>query len=306
MIQYSENLLNAVILLAKDAGDAILQVYNTDFDVTKKSDASPLTLADLSANSVIIKGLEALTPDIPILSEETSLADFSVRSLWPSYWLIDPLDGTREFVKRNGEFTVNIALIQGNTPVLGVVYAPASEALFYAMQDFGAFKQATFKDGTYQKPMNTHESTDTNISKNTSVCGKPLSMLAERISTKPLNLNQLVIAGSRSHVDENMQRFIKQLSNQLNTQPELISMGSSLKICMVAEGIADVYPRLGLTSEWDTAAAHCILKEAGGEIVDTTGQALRYNTKDNILNPHFFAIGEHDSIDWHPWWQYLN
>jgi len=249
-------------------------------------------LADLNANHVIIKGLSTLTPDIPVLSEETALADFQTRSLWACYWLIDPLDGTREFVKGNGEFTVNIALIQGNTSVLGVVYAPVSDALFYAIQGQGAFKQAVFQDGTYQKQSNTSESAD----KTTRVCEKPLSFmpqisfLPERIATKRLDLTQPVIAGSRSHVDEKMQRFIERLSAQLKVKPELISMGSSLKICMIAEGIADVYPRLGLTSEWDTAAAHCILKEAGGEIVDTTGRVICYNTKDDILNPPFLPL----------------
>jgi 3'(2'), 5'-bisphosphate nucleotidase len=300
MIKLSDDLLHTVTTLAKEAGEAILQVYNSDFDVTKKSDASPLTLADLNANKVIIEGLSLLTPDIPVLSEETTLADFKTRRLWSYYWLIDPLDGTREFIKRNGEFTVNIALIHVDTPILGVVYAPVSDALFYAIKGHGAFKEAIFQNGKYQKLSSTIE----NTAKNIGVCEKPLSLLPQRISTKLVDLSRPVIAGSRSHVDEHMQRFIERLTNHLNVKPELISMGSSLKICMIAEGIADVYPRLGLTSEWDTAAAHCILKEAGGEIVDTTGQVLRYNTKDNILNPPFYAIGQYQTANAYPWWQH--
>lgn len=298
-IVLNDALLNAVIVLAKEAGDAILQIYRTEFNVTQKSDHSPLTMADLQANDVITRGLKVLTPDIPILSEETSLADYETRQEWTYYWLIDPLDGTREFVKRNGEFTVNIALIQQHTPILGVVYAPVSEALFYAMQSHGAFKEAYFQDGHYQKNTGATVVDD-------SVCEKPLSLLPDKIKTKLLNLDNVVVAGSRSHTDENMLHFMQRLTQQLPAPPELMRMGSSLKICMVAEGIADVYPRLGLTSEWDTAAAHCILKEAGGEIVDTAGKIVRYNTKESILNPSFFAVGQNNASTWHQWWRYLH
>lgn len=263
--------LNAAITIAKAAGEAILQVYGTDFNVVKKEDQSPLTLADLAAHNVIVAGLKALTPNIPILSEESVIASFAERQQWQRYWLIDPLDGTREFVKRNGEFTVNIALIEGHTSVLGVVYAPVTTLLYFACRGAGAFKQ--LGDGDKQI-----------------------------IHTKTFNPLAPVIAGSRSHADEKMQHFMQRLEAHLNVKPELISMGSSLKIGLVAEGVADVYPRLGPTSEWDTAAAHCVIQEAGGDIVDMNGNALRYNDKDSILNPYFFAVSNVKEN----WGQYLN
>jgi 3'(2'), 5'-bisphosphate nucleotidase len=250
--------LEPVIAIAKAAGAAIMQVYATNFDVVKKEDASPLTQADLAAHKVIVSALSQLTPHIPILSEESEALPFETRQAWPTYWLIDPLDGTREFVKRNGEFTVNIALIDEHHSVLGVVYAPVPDLLYFASQTHGAYKQLT---------------------------SKPVEM----IHVKHCDIKQLVIAGSRSHSDQNMQRFLQNIKNNTGSPPELISMGSSLKICLVAEGLADVYPRLGPTSEWDTAAAHCVLKEAGGEIVDVNNESLRYNTKESILNPFFFA-----------------
>ena len=258
--------LNAVIAIAKAAGEAILAVYSTDFNVVKKDDHSPLTQADLAAHNVIVQGLKTLTPNIPILSEESAIAGFAERQQWQRYWLIDPLDGTREFVKRNGEFTVNIALIDHHEPVLGVVYAPVTGLLYFACQGAGAYKQVA--DG--EKAL---------------------------IRTKTFNANAPVVAGSRSHTDEKMQRFMQQLEAHLKVKAELISMGSSLKIGLVAEGIADVYPRLGPTSEWDTAAAHCVIKEAGGDIVDVHGKSLRYNEKESILNPYFFAIS-HPNQDW--------
>ena len=263
--------LNTVITIAKAAGEAILQVYSTDFNVVKKEDQSPLTLADLAAHNVIVEGLKALTPDIPILSEESAIASFAERQQWQRYWLIDPLDGTREFVKRNGEFTVNIALIDDHTPVLGVVYAPVTTLLYFACHGAGAYKQ-----------LNGGEK--------------------QAIHTKIFDPKAPVVAGSRSHSDEKMQTFMQRLEAHLNVKPELISMGSSLKIGLVAEGIADVYPRLGPTSEWDTAAAHCVIVEAGGDIVDTSGNSLRYNDKDSILNPTFFAVSSKKQH----WAQYLN
>lgn len=247
-----------------------MQVYATDFNVIKKEDHSPLTQADLAAHHVIVSALKQLTPHIPILSEESEAVDAKVRQSWHQYWLIDPLDGTREFVKRNGEFTVNIALINLHTPVLGVVYAPVNELLYFAAQGQGAYKQVK-------------------------------SNAALKIYTKALNPRQPVIASSRSHSDEKMQRFLDNLKNSIGLDPELIRIGSSLKICLVAEGVADVYPRLGPTSEWDTAAAHCILQEAGGDIFDVSGSVLRYNTKQSLLNPMFFA----SSTDAQHWMGYL-
>jgi 3'(2'), 5'-bisphosphate nucleotidase len=250
--------LEQIIIIAKAAGDAIIQVYSTDFNVVKKDDNSPLTQADLAAHHVIVQALSKLTPDIPILTEESESISYQTRSQWHQYWLIDPLDGTREFVKRNGEFTVNIALIDNHVPVLGVVYAPVTGLLYYASHRQGAYKQLG--------------------------ASKP-----QKINTRVLSLNHSTIAGSRSHSNEKMQQFMHKLEEVTGVAPELISMGSSLKICLVAEGLADVYPRLGPTSEWDTAAAHSVLQEAGGDIVDMTNQSLRYNTKDSLLNPSFFA-----------------
>lgn len=262
--------LEQVVDIAKAAGTAIMQVYATDFNVDEKEDHSPLTQADLAAHRIIVSALTALTPHIPILSEESEAIDYEIRASWKTYWLIDPLDGTREFVKRNGEFTVNIALIDQHKAVLGVVYAPVTELLYFAAINKGAYKQ---------------------IKNNTS----------ELIKVKPLDLKQSVIACSRSHSDQRMQHFLQNLQNSTGTPPELIRMGSSLKICLVAEGLADVYPRLGPTSEWDTAAAHCVLQEAGGDIVNESGLSLTYNSKSSLLNPFFFA----QSANRHNWAAYI-
>lgn len=252
--------LNAVIDIARQAGEAIMRVYETDFDVEKKSDNSPLTQADLAAHHLIVNALKQLTPHIPVLSEESESIAAAERNTWELYWLIDPLDGTREFIKRNGEFTVNIALIHHHTPIMGVVYAPVTELLYFAYSGQGAFKQAKYAPIT-------------------------------PIRTRNFNIDMLVIAGSRSHSDQRVQQFLANIHIATGRTPELISMGSSLKICLVAQGTADVYPRLGPTSEWDTASAHCVLKEAGGDIFDEKGHVLRYNTKQSLLNPHFFATG---------------
>jgi 3'(2'), 5'-bisphosphate nucleotidase len=257
-MQHYQQHLEAVITIAKQAGAEIMQVYATDFDVENKSDNSPLTKADMAAHQVIVKALKQLTPEIPVLSEESEHISAEERNSWPLYWLIDPLDGTREFVKRNGEFTVNIALIQENVSVLGVVYAPVTELLYYAVAGQGAFKQIK-----HHAPYQIH--------------------------TKSLNIERVVVAGSRSHSDHKLQQFLTNMHIKTGATPELIHMGSSLKICLVADGAVDVYPRIGPTSEWDTAAAHCVLTEAGGDIVDISGRSLRYNTKQSLLNPNFFA-----------------
>lgn len=266
----NQQYLEPVIAIAKAAGMAIMQVYTTDFSVEKKEDNSPLTQADLSAHEVIVKALKQLTPHIPVLSEESDAIDADIRNRWQQYWLIDPLDGTREFVKRNGEFSVNIALIDEHQPILGVVYAPVNDLLYFATQGQGAYKQAAL---------------------NTRI----------KIHTKTLDVKQLTIAVSRSHRDQHVEHFLQNIKNSTGLTPELISIGSSLKICLVAEGRADVYPRLGPTSEWDTAAAHCILQEAGGDIVDASGHTLRYNTQHSLLNPSFFATGNKT----HRWQIYL-
>ncbi|HWU35539.1 MAG TPA: 3'(2'),5'-bisphosphate nucleotidase CysQ [Methylovorus sp.] len=262
-------LLPEVIRIAKEAGKAIMKVYEGEIAVTRKADASPVTAADLAAHEVIENGLQALPWQLPVLSEESVLAPYFIRQQWQHYWLVDPLDGTREFIKRNGEFTVNIALIHEGISILGVVFAPVSGDLYYATQGEGAFHQA-------------HD-------------GAP-----RQIHARPLALPHITIAGSRSHSQARMQHFMAELSRNYSP-PEVISMGSSLKICLVAEGRADVYPRLGLTSEWDTAAGQCVLEQAGGQLVDMAGKPLVYNSKESLLNPEFFACGATP----HAWQLYL-
>lgn len=248
-------LMQDVASIALDAGKAIMAVYQNEIKVSRKEDDSPLTQADLAAHDIILTGLAALTPELPVISEESSAIPFEKRQTWGRYWLVDPLDGTREFIKRNGEFTVNIALIEQHEPVLGVVYAPAMDLLFFATKGEGAFRQ---------------------LGRNAS----------QAIHARKFDPTQVTVAGSRSHAGARLLAFLSRIGPHM-----LISMGSSLKICLVAEGRADVYPRLGLTSEWDTAAAQCILEEAGGYLRGTNGQTLRYNTKDSLLNPEFFAVG---------------
>ncbi|MEW5825118.1 MAG: 3'(2'),5'-bisphosphate nucleotidase CysQ [Pseudomonadota bacterium] len=251
-------LLDAVLRIAIEAGEAIMQVYRGAFSITRKEDDSPLTEADMAAHRSIVAGLSALTPGLPILTEEGEVPDFATRQGWRQYWLVDPLDGTREFIKRNGEFTVNIALIDGYEAVLGVVHAPALAVSYAAARGLGAWK---WQD---EKP--------------------PV-----RITARPLPCEgALRIAGSRSHSNARMADFLARVGPH-----ELISMGSALKSCLVAEGVADLYPRLGPTSEWDTAAAQCVVEEAGGQVTDTAMQRLRYNTKDSLLNPEFFVFGRH-------------
>ncbi len=258
-------LLPAVIDIARQAGERILEIYHSEFAVEAKDDKSPLTEADMAAHHVIVAGLGRLTPDIPVLSEESAKIPFSERSTWRRYWLVDPLDGTKEFIKRNGEFTVNIALIEDHQPVLGVIVVPVSGLCYYAVRGQGAFRQAA--DGA-----------------------------PEPIHVRPLDLNHLVVAGSRSHAGPALAGFLARLGS-----PQLISMGSSLKFCLVAEGKADLYPRLGPTSEWDTGAAQCIVEEAGGIVTDTAMRPLRYNTKESLLNPFFFVSADRE----HDWSQYL-
>jgi 3'(2'), 5'-bisphosphate nucleotidase len=253
----------AVVQLAKKAGDAIMDIYDRDFSVDIKADDSPLTEADLAAHNCIINGLNKITPELPQLSEESANIPWPTRQHWNNYWLIDPLDGTKEFIKRNGEFTVNIALISNNQPIWGVVYAPAKDLLYY-----GGSAQ-----GNSVKTANS---------------------LTTNINTKPVpsTTESWKIVGSKSHQSDAFAALVKRFS-----KPDIVNLGSSLKICMVAEGSADLYPRLGLTSEWDTAAAHAVLQGAGGEIYNAeTLLPLQYNLKESLLNPFFHAIGETKSF----------
>jgi 3'(2'), 5'-bisphosphate nucleotidase len=256
-----ERLAHESCLLARRAGAAILEVYAGSFAVEHKADDSPLTAADMASHRVIVDGLQALTPDIPVLSEESRSIGWDIRRTWNRYWLVDPLDGTREFVKRNGEFTVNIALIEDHAPVLGVVLVPVSGELHYGIEGEGAFLEAA--PGALPRPIATR-------------------------AAAPVP----VVAGSRSHGGDRQAEVLAGLG-EYRLQP----VGSSIKFCMVARGDADLYLRLGPTSEWDTAAAQCVLEQAGGAVVDLAGAPLRYNTKDSLLNPEFLALGD-PSVDW--------
>lgn len=256
-----DRLIEPLSAIARQAGDAILEVYATDFAVQSKDDNSPLTQADLASHRVIAAGLEALTPDIPTISEESGLPDFAVRREWDEYWLIDPLDGTKEFVKRNGEFTVNIALIRGSRPVLGIVHVPVLNKTYAGAEGVGASRR---------------EGDD---------APQPIRVRAG--SGSPVR-----VVGSRSHRSDSVSAFLDSAG-----ETEMVPMGSSLKFCVIAEGGADVYPRLGPTSEWDTAAAQAVVEQAGGHVLKTDGAALDYNTKEDILNPWFVVIGPADR-DW--------
>lgn len=263
--------LQAICEIAQRAGDEIIDVYESaDMGVEQKGDGSPLTIADKRAHELIVRELADFSPDIPVLSEESNQEVMDQRKGWARFWLVDPLDGTKEFVKRNGEFTVNIALIEDQKPVLGVVYVPVRKTTYAGEIGSGAW--ITEADGTRR------------------------SIAAKNFSTgdKP------IVVASRSHAGGSTQQYLSNLENELG-EPTVRSMGSSLKICLVAEGEAHVYPRLGPTSEWDTAAAHALVLAAGGRIVDETGAELRYN-KDNILNPWFFVLGGGEQ----DWLQYLN
>jgi len=248
--------------IARTAGCAILDVYQSEFEVERKQDNSPLTQADLAAHRAILDGLHVLTPRIPVLSEESAeQAAWSERRQWARYWLVDPLDGTREFVKRNGEFTVNIALIHEHNPVLGVVFAPVLGEMFWGWRGGHAFMQ---RDGQSEKVE-----------------------LHTRLRSKPL-----IVAGSRSHGDPRTLAALEKLGTY-----EMIALGSSLKFCRAAQAQADLYIRFGLTSEWDSAAGQCVLEQAGGGVTDMQGTPLRYNAKESLLNPDFLAFGDR-SVDW--------
>jgi len=256
-----EKVVEPTIKLANHAGDAILEVYATDFDVQAKEDDSPLTQADLASNSKITAGLKALTPDIPIISEEFGLPDFDERASWSRYWLIDPLDGTKEFVKRNGEFTVNIALIENHQAVFGVVHVPVRNSTYSGCRGVGAELRTNGEEP------------------------RPIGVARE--SATPVR-----VVGSRSHRGASLDQFLQNLGDF-----EMHPTGSSLKFCLIAEGAADVYPRLGLTSEWDTAAAQAVVEQAGGVVLELDGIPLSYNNKSDILNPHFLVAGPMDH-DW--------
>ena len=252
--------------ISVEAGRIILDFYNKNLNITFKADESPLTQADLASNKLITDTIKKITPNIPILSEEEFI-EWDVRKEWKKYWLIDPLDGTKEFIKKNGEFTVNIALIENNRPILGVIYAPVSNELYFAKKNFGSFKILT------SKQLNTLDN-------------------AKKISIKINKTNKVNIIGSRSHSNPILNKWVSKNFNDF----QILQKGSSLKFCLIAEGFADIYPRFGPTSEWDIAAGHIILEEAGGKLKSIDNKVILYNEKEDILNPNFFAYNNIDFI----------
>lgn len=249
-----------LVPIAERAGEAILEIYETEeFDVTSKADQSPLTEADLAAEQAITEDLREATPKIPILSEEAKDAPFRTREDWDRLWVVDPLDGTKEFLKQNDEFTVNIALVEGHAPVAGVVHVPALETTYYGQEGRGVRLDA---DGETE------------------------------LSTDPIDPEGTIrVVASRSHLDDETKAFVDDLDDA-----ELVRTGSSLKFCRIADGDADLYPRFAPTMEWDTAAAQAVLEAAGGEVRRKDGRPMRYN-KPDLMNPHFLASGDPSWFD---------
>jgi len=259
-------MLEDVKRIAKVAGKKILEIYNSDdFEVQIKSDASPLTKADLAAHNIIVNFLEDKYPGIPCLSEESTGIEFDDRKDWKECFIIDPLDGTKEFIARNGEFTVNIAYQKGGKPLLGVIYVPVTDVLYFAAESVGAFKQ--LRDG------------------------KPQEIKVRSLNQKN-GSNHFTVVASRRHGLDKVEALCQNFVSY-----DLTSRGSSLKMCMVAEGAADLYPRLALTSEWDTAAAQAIVEQAGGKIVQLDFSDMTYNQKECLLNPFFLVLGD-PNFDW--------
>ncbi|MCC5794733.1 MAG: 3'(2'),5'-bisphosphate nucleotidase CysQ [Chromatiales bacterium] len=254
-------LTEPLLALTRRAGTEILKIYQSDFEVDLKADDSPLTAADRASHEVLVAGLSSLAPGVPIWSEESKTLPFAERRHWERFWLLDPLDGTREFIKRNGEFTVNVALVEGGVPVLGIVHVPVTGIDYLGLQGRGA------------------ERLDPG--------GSRMPIRVQVPSAQPVR-----VVGSRSHRGSSLDAFLARLGPH-----EMVPMGSSLKLCLVAEGAADLYPRLGPTSEWDTAAAQAVVVAAGGQVLGLDGEPLRYNQRDTALNPSFIVFGD-GSRDW--------
>lgn len=264
-------LLEQVIEICARAGDAILEVYNSsaELEVDTKADDSPVTAADLAAHKVLAPALAGLIDGVPVLSEEQEIPSFEERQQWQRYWIVDPLDGTKEFIRRTGEFTVNVALIENGEAILGVVYVPVLNITYAGCKGYGAFKRTAEGQSVIRvRPLQPRLE-----------AGEPMELVASRVHG----------AGA---VDQLVERIETKLGNVACK-----NMGSSLKLCLVAEGAADLYPRLAPTCEWDTAAAQAVVEAAGGVVVDDNFQLLRYNTKDSLLNPFFYVIGDR-AFDW--------
>ena len=251
-----DGLLGSVVDIAEQAAGVIMQIYKTPFEVRHKTDGSPVTEADLAADALISEGLASLSRACPVVSEESEIPSYEMRTRWKRLWLVDPLDGTHEFVGRTGEFAVNIALIEDHRPTLGVVYAPADRTCYYARSGYGAFRRDP--DGTHT-----------------------------RLSVRATAVSPIRVVTSYSRRNPLTNEFIGRFGDV-----RIERMGSALKSCRVAEGRADVYPGFSRTSEWDTAAAQCIVEEAGGQLVDTARRSLRYNTRPSLDNPRFLATGD--------------
>ncbi|MBB6520561.1 3'(2'),5'-bisphosphate nucleotidase CysQ [Pseudoteredinibacter isoporae] len=269
------DLCERLLEIGRAAGEAILEIYQQqgNIDVQHKSDDSPVTQADLAAHKVICQGLTELSPDIPVLSEEAHMPSFEERQSWPYYWLIDPLDGTKEFIRRNDEFTVNIALIHQHRAILGLVHTPVLD-ISYLGHQLG------------EKPLalKYHRGASGNLTE------EPIQ--ASRQSSG----QSLSVVGSRRHGAEALDALLTRLKPYFGDY-ELQSMGSSLKLCLIAEGRAQLYPRLAPTCEWDTAAAQAVVEAAGGQVLNPEFKPLSYNQKDSLLNPNFYVVGD-SSLDW--------
>ena len=258
------------IQAAYEAGGEIMKIYNTDFEVDYKADESPLTEADQASHNIIVRALGELEPDTPILSEEGNHQSYEERSQWSEFWLIDPLDGTKEFVKKNGEFTVNIAKITNGHPATGIIYAPVLDTMYYGDKEQGAFKMTQFSEKA-GKLANLEEFRN-------EAQAMPISQSS----------SQVKVVASRSHMSEETKAFIQEIKDQ-GRDVETLSAGSSLKLCLVAEGSAQYYPRYAPTMEWDTGAGQAIVEAAGGKVeVADSSEPLVYN-KENLRNPWFLA-----------------
>ncbi|MCA1714391.1 MAG: 3'(2'),5'-bisphosphate nucleotidase CysQ [Gammaproteobacteria bacterium] len=310
MVDDIDALREGIIAIAREAAAAILAVYDSAFAVEHKADASPLTAADLAAHHCIVDGLERLRPEIPILSEESAEdVPAMVRRQWRRLWLVDPLDGTREFVKRNGEFTVNIALIDDGVPVLAVVQAPVTGALWHAQHGRGAFRRVLRPSdpSTLQPfdPSTLRQAQGSGLrAQGTGLRAQDERALRQAqdelnvdvaLHTRRPAVAPLRVAASRSHRDPRSELVMQRIGDC-----EPVALGSSLKFCRLAEGGMDVYPRFGPTSEWDTAAGQCVLEAAGGVVIDPRGRPLRYNQRDTILNGDFLALGD-PQLPWRAW-----
>ena len=258
-------LLSIAIIASVKAGEAIMKVYSNKIDVVYKEDESPLTLADKNANKIINKYL--VKSKIPIISEENKILTYEERKNWKQCWIVDPLDGTKEFIKRNGEFTVNIALIKNNKPIIGVIYVPVSKTLYFTSDNSSKSYKALLKTNT--------------------IIIDEIFNNAVQIFPTQKNNNILRIVGSRSHLNDTTKNYISKIEKKNKTR--IVSKGSSLKFCLVAEGEAEIYPRFAPTMEWDTAAGQAICEAVGVKVIDvTTNEPLKYN-KQNLLNPHFLV-----------------